>query len=491
MTKKQKIAAAGMSLIEVLLSVGIGAIVILGATQIAQDWAERSRNREEASYLITVSKAAKSYVEANFGNIMIQGFGESMDVTDNAGMVALNRTLQIPVEREAGNSFYLKDGSVPLSGSFPDTTPSGKQVRVYVRNLGFIGDQRTVEIITATYVDNLRGVKPQSDFSVQDIAQAIGPEAGIFKTDGTCSDGSFEGLFGNWSLSNNTLNNSIIGAEYCPVIDREFGLASYVAIQGRATYKSAVTEDYLYRQEIPGAPDANRMQTNLDMNGNAVTNVANMSVDNLQVIGNVNIQGATGSTSLFVDQGLRVLGDGSTVAGSMQITDTPSPGSDPSVVVSTLQTGDPDASDLAVSARHIDVDDALTVGGSMGSNSMTSSGEMSASQIAAVRTIVDGRIDTTNLQVGSNAVIGDLSTGYMTAVTLDAGNRVTTNTLDVMNDVQIGGQAVFNGGLTSRGILQANGSLSHCRTRLVHKYPWGPGDFQMMSDPYDCVAGPN
>ncbi len=496
---------AGMSLLEVLLSVALGALIVMGAMQVAQDWAERSRNRDEAAYLMRVQSAAKAYVAMNFGKIMEDGFNENMGDTnedgvfDNNDLINVNRSIRIPMRRGAGD-FYLVGSTGGLPEEFPVTTPLGRNVDVYVRNTGFIGDQRMVAVFTVTTLDTTANKRPISEINVRDIAQSIGPEAGVYKTSSTCQAGVLESVYGGWTLNNTAFSSGRMmngSSAYCPPSGE--GFETYVALRDRVSYESGLTS-YLYRVAVPGAPQLNRMETNLDMNGYDVKSVATLHVDNLQVHGAARIRGVESSAALFVDQNLRVSGNNSTVRGQSGV----SAGGSPRILsggnviarnasVDTLnQHG---AAAVTVNAPLVDVQRKLAVGDSIAvGQTMTVDDTVKAEQVAATTAVIrqgGGAASQaspliSNLNVIAPAQFSRIDAGKLTASTLSVGDTLkVSNDLITTGNLSFDSSSSLNGGLTASQFQLIR--LNTCWATTKYR----PGGQKISSGRYNCKDGPN
>lgn len=496
---------SGFSLLEVLLSVGVGAIIVLGAARLAQDWAERIRHREEASYLMTVNEAAKSYVTTNFGSILQDGFLENLnnitqdDVADNAAMVNVGRSILIPMENE-GARFYLKDGTIGLAANFPGRSPLGRTPQVYVRHLGSIGGQLTLQIITATTVENQDRARPLTALAVNDIARAIGPEAGTFSSRNGCN-GEIASVFGNWVLSASTISDSsrLMGsmAPYCPPSNEPRGVGDYVVLQDRITYASVASNDYLYRVPISGMPMANQMETNLDMNNHGVVNVSSLSVDNMLVDGNAYIAGA-GGTAMFVDEAMRVSGPGSRIAGtSNNLTASGGTLRTENLAISALN---PDArldedlglgpEHLALNAPRMEVDRNLNIFGNLavGNTLDISAGTLTTPQAVGIATVIkpEGTITSRSFQVAAPTTVNSISAGQLTTGVLDVGGQLTASDFEVTDAIRFGGNASVGGALSVQEMQMRR--LDGCTATVI--YDWTQRRYVRTGNAYDCEQGP-
>jgi hypothetical protein len=508
--------SAGISLLELLLSIGITAVILIGGTKITQDWAERMQNRNEANYLLTVHNAAKSYASVNFSRIMRVGFNENMlnNVPNNALLNNPGRAIVVTIGNTGVSPFFLKDGTTALGADFTETSPRGRDIRIYVRNVGFIGEERTLEIITTTTLAAAANSKRQDQVMTRDIAQVLGPQAGVYTAAANnCAGGVFNGSYGNWRLNNTRLSAAGMMAgypAYCPAINVAQGLTAYVALRDRITYKNADVSDYLYRVAIPGAPEANRMETNIDMNGNDILNVASISADNLQVNGNLVAGGrpglttnpatGVGATAVFVDESLRVGGNSSYIrgrqlldptgsrfiyGGNLRIVDAPARvGGNLRLQNLTASTGTLNAAGMTISGTG----NVVNIGGSVGVQNTLTIDTLTARQAVANNTTIRGgtaavpAVSASRMQAAS-AGFQQLNAPQATAVNLSLGSTLTTQTARVIDDLGVGGAANIAGGIDT-DILNALGPLSYCRSSRIN-YPPNTSGGQPIT-PYDC-----
>ncbi len=495
---------AGISLLEVLLSISITAMIVMGAVQMSEEWAKRVRHKEEAGYLFTVNNAAKSYVSSNFAAIMQDGFDESLgdvnndNVIDNGDLSNIGKAIMIPMDDGAGD-FHLKDGISGLPVTFPSTTPLGRDVQIYVRNLGFIGSQRMLEVFTVTTLAALNGRRPLSRLDAREIAQAIGPEGGLYEHDLTCRRSTLQSVYGSWSLGNNDLANpgSMMPGtpSYCPAVNVAEGFDAYVALQNRVAFDGGTVGDFLFRVSIPGAPELNRMNTNIDMAGNPILNVSSLSVDNIQVNGNATINSSETGTALFVDQKFQVAGNGSFVRGRQETSPTGTPrvvsGGNVQVkgVRGSMKATSLNAANSSLNAKDMKVDGGLAIGRNLGvRDNLTASVRMTTGQIASASTIFDAgtKIDINQLQVASNTSAAKLEAGTLSAAVLQ-----TSGTMTIDNNLDVVGSLSFNSANLAGGIvadqLQVS-RLTACKATV--KYDWAKREYVRTAS-YDCKKGPD
>lgn len=504
----------GFSLIETLLSIGIIALITMGAVKLTEEWAERIRHREEANYLIAVNETAKSYLSANFSAIMHDLFGENLnnipihlddEVYDpNSYLINIGKIIHIPIKNEGGN-FYLKDGTVGLPENFQEKSPLGHIASVYVRNLGFIGNQLTLQVFLVTSVDNAESARPFTAMAANDVARAIGPSAGIFPTQNGCASDVIS-AYGSWSFSGSILNNEsylMTGTPpYCPPYNESRGIGNYIIIQDRISYSSVASRQYLYRTPIAGIPEANRMETNLDMNNHEIDNVGGLSVDNLIVDGAARLAGA-GGTAIYVDQSLRVAGSESRISGT-NLNSAVFGGSirANNITVDSLNYDDLEGclsegcpvseprTQVSLNADAIETSGGMTVEGNLAVRDVISvpNGKFSAVRSASANTFIEdgGYMSAEELQVVGLAQAQTLKSNTLISGILDFSGRLNANNLEVTDSFYFGGNSRVSGQLSARE-MQIN-HLASCRASVI--FNWESRRYERTGSTYDCVKGP-
>lgn len=306
---------AGFTLVELLLVVGIGGVALVGFSDMAKNWRDNNRKTTIAHHLSTLHEAAESYVSANFADIwtLPAGFAENILDVNGDGVVDENDGLNdplphisIPVENDGVSPWYLKDSTGALPASFSERNILNQQVRVIVREAGYVQGRRAMDIMTIAVADPLDPTaRPIPDKDLGDIARLIGEKGGFFSavnvTGDPCLNGAVVGAFGGWRLEASAFD----GGDLCMgAVPPSVGIGGYVAIVGTVFYEDLMDSDVLYKVSIPGRPELNRMEADLNMNTLAVQNVRYMTADNVRVAGNLVAPKAT----LTVDGVLRAQG---------------------------------------------------------------------------------------------------------------------------------------------------------------------------------------
>lgn len=494
--EKRKSAEAGFTLLELLLSVGVTSLIVMGVYQIAEDSVLTTVNRNEATYYKKVHEAAVSYVKTNFDEIWVTGLGEVTDSTlplvsngDSYGIAVNNTGAPVP-------PMYLKDpvkGTLPAA--FPDVSPSGRQVRIFARDIGFIGGDRALEVYTIMYVANGSSPRPLLGKSLHEITQILGPKSGVLTLDSPATAGidestSFASKFGAWDLPVNDFIANAVPASNVSFVGYEANfniVGGYVALRDVVKFSDSLGLAYLYRIEVNDDPLFNTMETNLDMNGNLMNTIGTLTADHITA-NNLNLAvDTTGGNivptdaagSFFVDEVFYVEGDAHVVAYAEDN------GAGVGCVVSGLPGAARTASGTGCSyaggnflvkgskatlanspnateshTYSLDVGNLVVQREDQGANSADENGGISAQTIDALNNITIG----TNLPAGNGSGVETNPTRYGTFIVTTAGGTgsvvideafstggIATNTLTTEEETEsdyIQAQAIASGGYT-------------------------------------------
>jgi len=236
----------GMTLVEVALSLGVLAIILVGLMQIMSQGAEYLRSRAVADRLEEVTYAAKEYVKANFVDLMA------------IPAVQSNQAVNVPVTGAtgpAGSTLPSLQGGGFLGSTFVDQNAYGQQHAFIIRRVA--GEQRLEGIITTTggiaIPDRVLGV----------AASYMGADAGFMFGENPLpgTENDITGINGGWRTPAATWTAGSVA----PTAGHM--MASLAFAEG------ALVGDYLHRRDI-GIPEANRMRTNLNMGSNEINDVA-------------------------------------------------------------------------------------------------------------------------------------------------------------------------------------------------------------------------
>jgi type II secretory pathway pseudopilin PulG len=261
----QKKRRRGFSLFEFVLVLGLITLTSVVVMTWMQMNAERMRGKSVGDKLQIVTVAARSYVKAN--GLALQTLAPT------------NGALVIPVARQSINDAIptgpsgLKSlqGGGFLPETFIDTNAWGQNTVLLVKKSS-VGDG--LQAIVTTY-----GGRPIPDDILGHAANTIGAIAGYVPETYTNSadDGLVVGNYGGWRTP---------VAQWGPAATRP----SAGRLQTTLAFDdTALLADYVYRDDI-GIPEANRMNTNLDMNNNDLDNVDQVTAGTtgtVEVVGNM------------------------------------------------------------------------------------------------------------------------------------------------------------------------------------------------------------
>jgi type II secretory pathway pseudopilin PulG len=545
---------AGFSLLELLLVVGVSAVIMVGAVSLSNGWIERIADKREARYFKTVMNAAEEYISVNFANIWTTGMGEQYgDVNgdgtlNNLDIVNLNRVIRIGMDTPAvGLPYFLEDASGSLPAAFPPDSPLGYQPMVYLRNLGYVGGVRTLEIFVMA--ESRNGKQMLSISRASNVARDIGPEgatismlnlgnAGTPVASGFCNaDNIITSIYGMWQVSMNVFSASPLNADhqYCPALQPNANNeGAYVGMRRVVEASDQILEGVLYRTAISGRPDANRMQANLDMNNFNVQNVNAITADRVDVQGTLSLNNE--NSSFYVDEVASIGGGLNVRADPTSSTGVPDPncfwaGGAPStlnpgatnpcdlqggnVIISSgggtvlRATGDLVANTARLNAANVNGNGDMVVGNQfLVENTTTINGNTQTAVMAGISpasTLNAGAINTSIMQasaMNSSGGVGANLNGGLVASSITATTAgLTANNLEVRSTNASNGVLQADTSLSVSQLLTADqatvDTLTACTSSVIHHYNsdssdpiYGPNDMERNYSPtFDCSPG--
>ena len=368
-SRLKKSSTRGLSLIETAMVLAVISLLMVLFVSLSQTEAERIRSKNTADRLTTISEAAKGYLSANYANLLTT----APLVGAGAQVVLAGRT----VSGGAVPAGSLQDEGF-LSASFIDTNPFQQNTALLVRR----ANGSTLEALITTY-----GGDEIPDHLLGMMVTVLGPEGGFVP------------------------DNYVVAADAGDVLGFSGGWRTEAATWGAAATRpdtgtiqmtmafedGEIIKDYLYRNDI-GVPEANRMNTDIDLDNNSVRNI--------------------GSLHGIADA---VTGGQTVVIGDV---------ADPTSLRSTLDIwSDRDV----ISGRDVTAANDITA-----TNDITAGGNLNA---------------TGNLDVDGS---GDVANNLV------VGNQLSSASLTVANDsalngnVTVGGNTQLGGDLTVAGVIDAN-----------------------------------
>lgn len=244
---RNKRRGRGLSLIEVAMALGITAIAMVSVMQLMTQSTAQVRASATADRISQVLEATQNYVSANY--------------TQLVAAAGPGTPLVIPVGRSSptgaipGGPSGLPSiqGGGFLPSSYVDVNPFGQRHAVLVRE----PSTNMLEVMITTY-----GGRSIPDGDLGRIASKVGAVGGFMMANQPGGvTGNIQGAYGGWRVPASTWANSTA----TPQAGRVMATLGF--------NNGEVLNDYLYRRDI-GQPEANRMHTGIDMNGNPINNVS-------------------------------------------------------------------------------------------------------------------------------------------------------------------------------------------------------------------------
>ena len=221
---------SGFSMVEMIMALAIMGVVIAGSARMTEQYMGDTKNQIAAKQLQDVIAASKQYIKDNYAAVVATATPVSPATITVATLVSDN---------------YLPSG-------FSATNAFGQTMET--RALEPVANQITAVTVTS-------GGTAINDIDLGSIAASIGSMGGSVRS---TSSTTLTGAMGGWSI---------------PLAD--YGVTPGEGHLGGAIWfdvNGGVVSDYLYRNAVPGHPEANRMNTVLDMGGFRVTALQSIAV---------------------------------------------------------------------------------------------------------------------------------------------------------------------------------------------------------------------
>lgn len=252
--QRSKRRKRGLTLLEVSGALGIVAVVGVGFANMAAESQLATKDKATAVRLKEVTDAASAYVRANYPQIV--------------QAAALNTPITIGVTANEPGTSGLQDLQTAgfLGSNFQNRNPYNQQhaVQVIKRAANTQGGPERLEVLVNTYGGNLI-----SDRSLPRVATLVGAEGGYIPVAAAAysaantTQGTIIGSYGGWRAP--VANYAAAGAT-APSTGH---VASTLGFDG-----NSILADFLYRFQVPGMPEANKMHASIDMTGNDINNLA-------------------------------------------------------------------------------------------------------------------------------------------------------------------------------------------------------------------------
>lgn len=230
----------GITLLEILASLGIMAAVIAGVARLADQYVADTKTALTAQQMVTVGNAAQAYIKDNYTTVMANA---------TATTPAL---ITVPMLTGAG---YLQSG-------FSTKNNFGQDVCVLVI-------EPTANNLNALVI--AEGGTAIDDLSLGTVAVGIGAAGGgVYSSAAT----TLRGAMGGWSVAVGNYANANNVTQKCDGTAGTPTIAAGHPIMALWFSNGDVTSGFLYRNSVPGRPELNTMNTPIVMNSVQTANSA-------------------------------------------------------------------------------------------------------------------------------------------------------------------------------------------------------------------------
>lgn len=259
----------GFSILELLLVVGVFAILAAFISSIFDNWYRDSIDRKVAREIIYLQTAAEDYVRLNFSTIL-PPLGNTVEINLN-DLISQN---------------YLPSG-------YSNINSHRQAMRVLMRHSTSTAVSGSViDVLTVT--DNPVGgdIIRVPNNRLLTVAENF-PELGIVSNlnlNAQCCVNNIQSIKGLWSIPLSTVSSF-----YTATGNNDGG---YLAAYGRVSIDEKILSNYLYRVPIDSLPQANTMEVNLDMGENDIINSNAITSDGLIVNGSMILEGTNNGLNI-------------------------------------------------------------------------------------------------------------------------------------------------------------------------------------------------
>ena len=282
----------GFSLLETVLSMGIAASALGGFMQMQGDASERTRALAAAARVTQIAAAAGDYVKV-YG-------AQLMTAIPPGGATVIPVALTVAGGAVPTGPYGLPSlqGGAFLPSNFVDTNGYAQNTAVIVRNVAASGvTPAHLEALVTTY-----GGQPIRDAYLSVASGKIGAAGGMVMTKpppNTAAD-TVQGSFGGWQSP----AAAWAAGMQTPAVGH---VQASLAFSNQGTGLS----DYLDRYST-GVPEANRMHTNIDNNGQSLNNLKGIGggTNGTLTVGNYDTSGNLTSSSDVAVTGTATVGGG-------------------------------------------------------------------------------------------------------------------------------------------------------------------------------------
>jgi type II secretory pathway pseudopilin PulG len=265
---------AGFTLFELLLVIGISALLILGVAQIAQSWAQNEAAKNVGIHFSRVNQAVKDYAQRNWTTLTETNHATN-SVTSPAGWDGLPGEL---------SAIGLADGTGVI------TSPDGFEIRIAFQ-IDTSGPTRVFRTI-------VYGTELIENKKLGAIARQAGEDAGTFQR--LAGTDIARGTFNQWLAPVAVLQTP--DADNVTIYPIAPNATSGYLLGISEVLETAAAGAYLYRTDVDGDTTLNTMSTDLILTNGNITGIDTLTANNAVVSGTATIQGpATVATNVIAN----------------------------------------------------------------------------------------------------------------------------------------------------------------------------------------------
>ena len=357
--QRRTVFCRGLSLFGALLALALLGMIVLAASTFFETLAAERRARIAVQQLTVLADASASHVHGRFPELLAAARGGPVEIT----LAQLKGAGSLPADFSAVDALgrgyrvlILAAGADAIDVLAAEAVGAGDTVPPSAALLAATGEAR-LGLVPPDAPSRLAG--PTLDYDVSTFRAAFGGAPAV-------------------------------GA-----------LAALRRFDHQAVYGGR-----LQRLAVPGFPDANRMETDLDMGGNTITGAGRISAESLALVGDLQAAGDIAvSGDLTVGQAVRVAG--------------------------TVEAGGSISADTASFAGVVS-SGSLTVNGALQAASIASTGALTAGSVAATGTVTAGSANlerlTANTVSARTVTAGTLLAASVRAAGIRVNGRLDAST---------------------------------------------------------------
>lgn len=244
---------AGLTLLEVLVSLGILATVTTGIVALSNQQSEKTKASVVALHTKMVGTAAAEYIKENYSTIL------STATTTKPVLIRVSDMIS----------------SGKLQAGFNPKNARGQDTCVLVL-------KQSATNLTSLLVTE--GGEVIDDLSLGQIASEIGAAGGgIYST----AAGNIRGSMGGWNTAIGAFANPNHLGQKCSGAAGNIALTAGHPVMALWFADSQDVSATLYRDSVPGNPSLNTMGTAIKMGGNNIDNAGSVNATNVAATGNI------------------------------------------------------------------------------------------------------------------------------------------------------------------------------------------------------------